>query len=468
MASEIRVDKINSLSGVGTVTLSPTGVDIAGITTAATLRATTGIVTTLTATESAKVGSGVTLSPDGDVFTTGITTSSSVIVGSGVTISESGIEASGIGITCASINGNQIGGRRNIIINGAMNVAQRGSAATTEQLYQTVDRMRLSRLGCDENPSQNQQSLGAGSAVYALGFTKSFRIVNGNQTSGAGSGDSVGMSYRIEARDIRSSGWDYTNPNSFITLQFWVYSNVGQTYYVRLRSIDGTSQQYVMSYTLSANTWTKVVKTIPGNSNIQFDDDVNQGLQITWSLFAGTNFTSSSFTLNSWAAYDLNSQFPDQTTTWFTTNDATWNITGLQLEVGPQATAFEHRTFGDELALCQRYYDTSYAYGTAPGTGSMQAGAIYSRYPNDVTNRMDLGTRWTTTMRAAPTVVAYSPSAGTAARVDDNGTGVGDGTDAIRTVSSYAQVSPKGFGGIVLTVGSDNTCSYHYTAQAEL
>ena len=111
MASEIRVDKINSLSGVGTVTLSPTGVDISGITTAATLKATTGIVTTLTATtgivttlttntltanSTTKVGSGVTLSPDGDIFVTGVTTSTTVQVGGGVTISESGIEASGI------------------------------------------------------------------------------------------------------------------------------------------------------------------------------------------------------------------------------------------------------------------------------------------------------------------------------------------------------------------------------------
>ena len=74
MASEIRVDKITSLSGVGTISPSPTGVEIAGITTVATLKATTGIVTTLTATGSAKVGSGITLSPDGDIFATGITT----------------------------------------------------------------------------------------------------------------------------------------------------------------------------------------------------------------------------------------------------------------------------------------------------------------------------------------------------------------------------------------------------------
>ena len=101
MASEIRVDKINSLSGVGTVTLSPTGVDIAGITTAATLKATTGIVTTLTVTtgivttlttntltanSTTKVGSGVTLSPDGDIFATGVSTfSSNVNIGVGTT-----------------------------------------------------------------------------------------------------------------------------------------------------------------------------------------------------------------------------------------------------------------------------------------------------------------------------------------------------------------------------------------------
>ena len=308
------------------------------------------------------VGAGFTLDASGASVTAGVGTfgsfadvnTPSVIVGSGVTITESGIEASGIGITCANINGTSISGRRNLIINGAMEVAQRGTSST-EQLYQTVDRMRLARAGTDENPTQAQLSITTAS-MTALGFRKAFRVVNGNQTSGAGSADTISMSYRIEARDIRTSGWDYTNPNSFITIQFWVYSNVGQTYYLRLRTLDGTSQNYTTSYTLSANTWTKVVKTIPGNSNIQFDDDVNQGLQINFSMFAGTVYTSSSMTLNSWAAYDVNNQFPDNTTTWYTTNDATWNITGLQLEVGPQATAFEHRSFAEELQLCKRYY----------------------------------------------------------------------------------------------------------------
>jgi len=438
--STLKVNKIRDNSGsTDAIVLDPSGgAVLAGVTTISTARVTTGI------------------------------TSTSLQVGAAVTITESGIEASGIGITCANINGGAIGGRRNIIINGAMNVAQRGTAATTEQLYQTVDRMRLARNGCDENPSQNQQSLGAGSAVYALGFTKSFRIVNGNQTSGAGSGDSVGMSYRIEARDIRSSGWDYTNPNSFITLQFWVYSNVGQTYYMRLRSMDGTSQQYVMSYTVSANTWTKVIKTIPGNSNIQFDDDVNQGLQINWNMFAGTNYTDSGVSLNAWGAYDANAQFPDFTSTWFTTNDATWNITGLQLELGTQATPFEHRSFAEELRLCKRYYQKSYAYGTAPGTSSSILGCIYNRYSGSVTNRMDLGTRFEVEMRTIPTVIAYSPSTGTANRVDDNGNGTGDTASAVNTVSSLPKISARGIGGVVSSTAFDNVGSYHFTAEAEI
>ena len=472
MASEIRVDNITSLSGVGTITPSATGVEIAGITTVSTLKATTGIVTTLTtntltANSTAKVGSGVTLSPDGDVFVTGVTTSTTVKVGGGVTISESGIDASGIGITCANINGTQIGGRRNLIINGAMEVAQRGTSST-EQLYQTVDRMRLARAGVDENPTQAQVDVAAGTTPYTLGFRKALKITNGNQTSGAGAADTIGVSYRIEARDIRTSGWDYTNPNSFITIQFWVYSNVGQTYYFRLSTQDGTSQNYTTSYTLSANTWTKIVKTIPGNSNIQFDDDFNQGLRINFSMFAGTTYTSGSMTLNSWAAVDGNNQFPDQTSTWYTTNDATWNITGLQLEVGPQATAFEHRSFAEELQLCKRYFQKSYAYETAPGTTNSPLNQIIGRAYASVQNRMELQTKFEVEMRATPTIITYTPHGGVADKVEDYSSGNGSASGTARDVSAVRNLGNKGFGGITVSPAQDGVLGVHYTADAEM
>ena len=438
--STLKVNKIRDNSGsTDAIVFDPSGgAVLAGVTTISTARVTTGI------------------------------TSTSLQVGAAVTITESGIEASGIGITCANINGGAIGGRRNILINGAMNVAQRGTAATTEQLYQTVDRMRLARNGCDENPSQEQATLTSAPGPYREGHRKAFKITNGNQTSGTGVTDSIGMSYRVEARDMRTSGWDYTSTNSFITLQFWVKSSVAQTFYMRLRTVDGTSQNYTTSYTVSADTWTKVIRTIPGASNIQFDDDVNQGLQINWFMFAGTNYTSSGMTLNSWAAYDVNIQSPDQTTTWFTTNDATWMITGIQLELGTQATPFEHRSFAEELQLCKRYYQKSYAYGTAPGTSSSILGSIYSRYSAEVTNRMDLGTRFEVEMRSIPTVIAYSPSAGTANRVDDNSNGTGDTAAAVNTVSSLPKISARGIGGVVSSTAFDNVGSYHFTAEAEI
>ena len=437
--STLKVNKIRDNSGsTDAIVLDPSGgAVLAGVTTISTARVTTGI------------------------------TSTSLQVGAAVTITESGIEASGIGITCANINGGAISGRRRLNINGAMEVAQRGTASTTEQLYQTVDRMRLARSGVDGNPSQSQLTI-TNSAMNSLGFRKAYRIVNGNQTSGAGTADSIACSYRFEARDMRMSGWDYTNPNSFITLQFWVYSSVGQTYYMRLRTLDGTSQNYTMSYTLSANTWTKVIKTIPGNSNIQFDDDSFQGLQVNWFLYSGTDYTTSSMTLNSWGTYDVNTQSPDQTTTWYTTNDATWNITGFQLEVGSQATAFEHRTFAEELHSCKRYYQKSYAYETAPGTADSFLNQLIGRAYASVSNRMELNTRFEVEMRTTPTLTTYTPSGGTTGKVEDYVSGNGTAAGTARDVSAVRNLGNKGFGGITVSPAQDGVLGVHYTADAEM
>ena len=424
MASEIRVNKLNSQTGVGTITLSPTGVDISGITTVSTL----------------KVGTGVTASEDGDIFFTGIATATtfsgsgasltalpaaqlsgtlpaisganltalngsniasgtvadaristltasklsgalpaisalnltnvpaanvvgvhtslnitgSTTVGGGVTISESGIEASGIGITCANINGTQIGGRRNIVINGAMNVAQRGTSSTSKG-YHTIDRYYIESYGVDENPTQSQVDVSSGTTPYTNGFRKALRITNGNQTSGAGNQDLIVIFYILEAQDIANSGWNYTSPSGFITLSFWIKSSVAQNFYGRLYSYDGTPQGYAFETgSLSADTWTKVTKTIPGNSNLTIDNNNAAGLLIEISAFRGTGFTAS-MSLNQWGAYNANSRTPDQTSTWYTTNNATFEITGLQLEVGSVATDFEHKSFDQELQLCFRY-----------------------------------------------------------------------------------------------------------------
>ena len=298
----------------------------------------------------------ITLDPNGGAVLAGVTTVTSVKVGAAVTISESGIEASGIGITCANINGTQIGGRRNIVINGAMNVAQRATSSTSSG-RRTVDRFGVWHDGTDEAPTQAQVDVSSGTTPYTNGFRKALKVTNGNQTSGAGADDYIWIQQNLEAQDLANSGWNYTSSSSFITLSFWVKSSVAQDFKCYLRTRDGTERQYPFATgSLTADTWTKVTKTIPGNSGLQFDNNNAQGFQINIGCFFGTNLTASGVTENAWSSWSSTARVPDMTSTWYTTNDATFEVTGVQLEVGSQATPFEHLTMGEELILCQRYY----------------------------------------------------------------------------------------------------------------
>jgi hypothetical protein len=245
---------------------------------------------------------------------------------------------------------------RNLIINGAMQVAQRGTSSTSDG-YTTVDRFQVNDSGVDEACTRAQTDVASGTTPYTLGFRKTLKITNGNQTSGAGTSDQIYMSYKMEAQDIANSGWNYLSSSSNITLSFWVKSSVAQNFYGYLLTKDGSSYLYPFETgSLTADTWTKVTKTISGNSNLTFNNDTGTGLEIVFAQFFGTDKTGS-VSLNAWGAYNTNVRVPDMTSTWYTTNDATFEITGVQLEVGSVATDFEHRSFGQELALCQRYFE---------------------------------------------------------------------------------------------------------------
>jgi len=419
----------NSISGITSITL-PAGAD-----NVLTIHTNDGVERfRIDSTGNIKVGTAATISPDGDLFVTGVCTATTLSgaasgltgalpaidgsaltgmastdnvrtgildvagistfrntmnVGAAVTISESGIEASGIGITIANINGSQIGGRRNIIINGAMQVAQRGTSTTSEGYV--IDRMNFLYNGTDEAPTYSQQSISSSdTGPYEAGFTKYLRIQNGNQTSGGGAADYVLFRQSLEAQNVANSGWRSQSPTSFMTLSFWVKSSVAQTFYGNIMSVDGTQRNFPFSLgSLSANTWTKVIQKIPGNTSptVDIDNDNGTGMNIDIWPYAGGNYTDSGTTVDTWATFVSGTRLPVSTATWYTTNDATFDVTGMQLEVGSQATPFEHRSFGEELELCKRYYQTGYI----------------KKYENN-TGVIAVSQNWAPQMRAAPTI----------------------------------------------------------------
>ena len=289
---------------------------------------------------------------------------------------------------------------RNIIVNGAMTVAQRGSSVSaTSGGYTTVDRFLQSVSNLNNNPDVAQASISSGGA-YDAGFRKSYKVTNGNNN--ADSNDQSKIHYKIESQDIACSGWNSVDSNSKVTFSFWVKSSVAQTFVIHIHA-DDSDKVYAFEYS-ATTSWTKITHTIPGASGLTFNNDNGVGLNIQWYLYMGTDKTDNSFTYNAWGSHNGSARSRDMTTTWQTTDDATFEITGVQLEVGDTATSFEHRRFGEELLRCQRYFYQSSHWGTSSGTGYAALGINYTGYQTAVGNWIWVNVYWPVVMRAAPTV----------------------------------------------------------------
>ena len=273
---------------------------------------------------------------------------------------------------------------RNLIINGDFQVAQRASSSNNNG-YTSVDRWKIESSNITHNSTKSQQSLSSSDTPYTLGFRKFARIALA-QAGVVAANSYVEFHHKMEAQNVSNSGWNYNSTSSFITLQFWFRCSTNQTFYAWVTSTDGTNKRFTFSFTASGNNaWTKVTKTIPGASGIQIDDDAGEGFNVVIAPFYGTDYTGS-VSLDTWVTKNDATHSPDYASTWLTAGASTFDITGVQLEVGDTATTFEHRSFHDELLRCQRYYAEA---------GVVLADGTPERYHNNVSLPVE--------MRAIPT-----------------------------------------------------------------
>ena len=293
---------------------------------------------------------------------------------------------------------------RNLIINGSMQIAQRGTSSTSNG-YQTVDRFCHYSGGGTTTWSVGTETSGT---VWGLGLRKYLRCTNTANATAAGNYREI--TYKIENRDLMDSGWNVASTSSKITLSFWVRASVAQVYYGRIRWMgDSADSNYVFSTgSLTADTWTKVTKTIPGKSGKTVNDGGSQPdntslFQLNWSPFQGTDGTASGTALDQWNTYAGASKYPDFVTTWGSTNGATFDITGIQLEIGDSAGDFENRTYAEELVRCQRYYYKTLANNNEffPGMGMADTDG----------NTVILNTQFPVRMRSAPSALEQSGTA---------------------------------------------------------
>jgi len=349
----------------------------------------------------------------------------------------------------AGLNVNQYG-NRNVVINGAMKVAQRGTSFASVGNVYTLDRFSMYKQNAGSAFTVSQSSV-----TDLAGFANAFKVDCTTADTSIASNEQVHVAYKAEGQDLQRFQKGHATALGF-TLSFYVKTNKTGVYTIKLFDRDNT-RDVSGSYTVADANWNRYTVNFPADTTGKFDDDNASSLEIFFQLVQGSDTTGG--TLNTaWRANSDASAASGQVNfADSTSND--WEITGVQLEVGDTATDFEHRSFSDDLTRCQRYYNRSYTYGVATAAADnntpihhMSRGGSYNIigqffHPRD--------------MRASPTVVLYNPINGTVNQLK------GDG-------SSYANAallanSPKGacFFVNATTITETVFLSVHATFDAE-
>jgi len=240
---------------------------------------------------------------------------------------------------------------RNLVINGGMTVWQRGTASAAVTNGFLAD--RFIAIESTDGAITHEQSTDAPD-----GFAYSLKLNVTTADTSLAAGQFTELDHRIEAQNLYHLKYG-SNAAETVTLSFWVKSSKTGTYCIRFDKTDATRYNYVKEYTISsANTWEKKTITIEPDSNIKASggaiaNDNGIGLQIIWSLAMGSTYSGA--TDGVWSSNNDHFATSNQVN-WMDSTSNNFYLTGVQLEVGAKSTEFEHRSYGDELAKCQRYF----------------------------------------------------------------------------------------------------------------
>jgi hypothetical protein len=261
------------------------------------------------------------------------------------------------------LTNSQIGGRRNIVINGSQIVAQRATQVTgigASGGYQTVDRWTISAANTAGRFTMDQ------STDTPSGFANSTKLTCTTADTSIAAGEILQFQTKIEGQDLQSLKKG-TSDAEKVTVSFYVKGNASATYTCELHDRDNTrynGQEFSVT-----TSWTRIILTFTGDTTGAFDNDNAVSMSLNFNLHGGSTYTGGTFSSNTWHT-TANQRFGDNQTSFFDSTDRTFFITGIQMEVGSQATPFEHRSFGEELLLCKRYYQDdlrTFNFDSTPG-----------------------------------------------------------------------------------------------------
>jgi len=352
---------------------------------------------------------------------------------------------------------------KNIIYNGDMAVAQRATSVTgitsCGTNYFTCDRWGICEAG-DATITIAQSS------VSPEGFNNSLKLDVTTADTSLATTQYMSFFQKFEGLDLQQLNWGTSNAKS-VTLSFHVKSNKTGTYVVNLTAADATNKYQSQTYTIdSADTWEKKTITYIGETTTAIPDDNTDGALLEWGLASGTAYTSGGATGKAWSSA-VTSYFGGLNVNILDHTDNEFLLTGVQLEVGQVATPFEHIDFATNLAKCQRYYQKSYNYGTAPGTGTTVGEIGNDGNPSSGSNTGQLIDfhSFYCEMRDTPTMTFYD-IAGTSGKVSTvkHGTNEynGETGDVFRGGAKNYSVQRPATGNDV------NSIRWHFTATAEL